>query len=113
MKHYMHLNPEPFEKIASGRKTIELRLYDEKRQQIKVGDILVFTNLDNKEALQTKVVNLHRFAFFQELYSELDLVKCGYMKETAHLATPEHMEKYYSKEKQQKYGVLGIEICVM
>lgn len=34
MTHYMKLNPEPFDKIASGKKTIELRLYDEKRKTV-------------------------------------------------------------------------------
>ena len=34
--HYMELTPEPLELIRSGKKTIELRLYDEKRQAIKV-----------------------------------------------------------------------------
>ena len=38
MIHYMNLNPQPFEMIAAGRKTIELRLLDEKRKQIQAGD---------------------------------------------------------------------------
>jgi len=32
MLHKIHLKKEPFEKIKNGRKTIELRLNDEKRQ---------------------------------------------------------------------------------
>lgn len=32
MKHQMKLNNEPFESIKNGTKTIELRLYDEKRR---------------------------------------------------------------------------------
>ena len=38
MLHKMKLNETPFEKMKSGTKTIEFRLYDEKRQKIKVGD---------------------------------------------------------------------------
>ena len=34
MKHEMKLNVEPFDKIKNGKKTIELRLNDEKRQLI-------------------------------------------------------------------------------
>ena len=37
----MKLSPKPYDMIASGKKTIELRLLDEKRSQIKVGDIIV------------------------------------------------------------------------
>lgn len=42
MKHQFKLNNFPFEKIANGTKTIELRLYDEKRQKLNVGDEIVF-----------------------------------------------------------------------
>ena len=38
MKHEMKLALEPFVMIADGRKTIELRLYDDKRKKIKLGD---------------------------------------------------------------------------
>lgn len=35
----------------------------------------------------------------------------GYDKDD--IANPKDMEKYYSKEKQEKYGVIGIEIRVI
>lgn len=38
MKHYMHFKEKPFQSIWEGNKTIELRLYDEKRRAVKVGD---------------------------------------------------------------------------
>ena len=38
MLYKMKLNKSPFERIKNGTKTIEFRLYDEKRKQIKVGD---------------------------------------------------------------------------
>ena len=42
MIHTMKLDAEPFEKIKNGSKTVELRLFDEKRQKIKPGDIIEF-----------------------------------------------------------------------
>ena len=42
MLHCMKLNRDPFEKIKSGSKTIEMRLFDEKRQRISVGDFIEF-----------------------------------------------------------------------
>ena len=39
----MKLNSTPFEMIKSGEKSIELRLYDEKRQRIKEGDVMGIT----------------------------------------------------------------------
>ena len=111
MLHEMKLKPNPFNLIKSGKKTIELRLYDEKRQTIDVEDWIRFTNVTNEqENLHVKVKALHRFKTFEELYNKLPLLKCGYTEEDVHNATPEHMNKYYSKELQVKYGVVGIEI---
>ncbi len=39
----MHLADLPFEQIRSGKKTVEVRLYDEKRRAIREGDVIVFT----------------------------------------------------------------------
>ena len=41
----MKLNTEPFERIKSGRKKLELRLFDEKRQRLDIGDIIIFSRL--------------------------------------------------------------------
>ncbi len=47
MLHEMTLFPRPYASIASGQKTIELRLYDEKRQSIHIGDQIRFTNTED------------------------------------------------------------------
>ena len=108
--HDMKLNPSPFAMIKSGKKTIELRLFDEKRQKIKVGDMIVFTDTNTGEKLNTTVVKLHRFNSFEELYKSLPLLKCGYTEENIDKAKPSDMEQYYSAEEQKKYGVIGIEL---
>ena len=48
MIHEMSLNPAPFEKIKNGEKSIEIRLYDEKRRGVKIGDIIIFSKLPEK-----------------------------------------------------------------
>jgi len=111
MTHQMKLHPEPFAMIRSGQKTIELRLNDEKRQKIKVGDRIVFTESKTGETLHTTVLKLHRFASFRELYQSLPLLSCGYTNEDIDQADPADMEQYYSAEEQNRYGVLGIELC--
>lgn len=110
--HSMNLHPQPYEMIKSGQKTIELRLYDEKRQAIRVGDEIVFTNNTSGETLRAKVVKLHVFDNFNELYASLPLLQCGYTPEDVDTAAPADMEQYYSIEKQSKYGVVGIEIVL-
>lgn len=104
----MNLHNGPFELIKNESKTIELRLYDEKRQKIKVGDTIIFTNINTNEKITTIVTNLFVFDSFEELYKKFDKVLMGYKEEET--ADPSDMELYYSKEEQQKYGVVGIEI---
>ena len=109
--HGMNLNPAPFEMIKSGKKTIELRLWDEKRQKINAGDGILFTNTVTGETLAKTVVKLHQLPNFEELYQHLPLLQCGYTEEDVHTASPDHMEQYYSAEQQSQYGVVGIELC--
>lgn len=110
MKHIMKLHSSPFNMIACGEKTYELRLYDEKRQCIKIGDEIEFVNTKTQEQLVVCVKNIHMFNSFYELYQELPLRKCGYTEENLVTANPADMEKYYSKEQQAQYGVVAFEI---
>ncbi|MBQ3099425.1 MAG: ASCH domain-containing protein [Clostridia bacterium] len=111
MTHAMRLDPSPFEMIKSGQKTIELRLFDEKRRQVKIGDDVVFTNTATGETLCKRVAGLHLFNNFDELYDSLPLLKCGYTAENVDKAHPWDMERYYSADRQKEYGVVGIELC--
>lgn len=110
--HNMKLHSSPFEMIKSGQKTIELRLYDEKRRQIKVGDNIVFTNTVTGETLTATVIKLHVFDSFSELYKNLPLLKCGYTNDDITAASPLDMLEYYSREEEKKHGVVGIELSV-
>ena len=105
----MKLHSTPFEMIKSGKKTIELRLYDEKRQKIKVGDEIIFTSTVNGEMLSRTVKGIHIFESFHELYKSLPLLKCGYTVDNVDSASPLDMEKYYSIDQQKNFGVVGIE----
>ena len=113
MNHYMKLATGPFEMMASGNKTIELRLYDEKRQAIQKGDTIVFSNIVDGKKLTAEVVKLHLFATFLDLYDALPLEKCGYSPDSCSTASYTDMEEYYSLEEQHAYGVVGIELRVI
>ena len=110
MTHYMKLHPQPFAMIASGAKTIELRLLDEKRKLICVGDTLVFKNTQSTDTLTCTVKKLHVFADFEQLYASLPLDICGYLPDEIEAASAKDMQAYYSPEEQKQYGVVGIEI---
>ena len=114
MKHVMKLHNEPYQLIKNGFKTIELRLYDEKRRTIAVGDEIEFVNTKNSNlSFRCCVLALHRFPTFKELYAALPLLKCGYTESNVAMANPTDMELYYTVEQQQKYGVVGIELKLL
>lgn len=111
MIHKMRLHNEPFELIANGTKTFELRLNDEKRRNIKVGDIIEFENRITHDRIETSVVSLDIYDSFEELYKHYDKVSIGYALDED--AKPSDMDLYYSKEEQAKYGVLAIGIKLL
>ena len=114
MEHTMKLFPSPFENIRNGNKTIELRLYDEKRRNIHIGDRICFVNSDDSsQTLTAEVVNLFIFDSFATLYQELSLLECGYTIQNVGTASPRDMDAYYTKEQQEKYGVVGIQIKLL
>ena len=81
MLHEMKLQAEYYNFILNGTKRIEIRLNDEKRQKIKIGDSIKFLKEPElKESFNAK----------EKLLNVL--------------------EKFYTKEKQETYGVLAIVI---
>ncbi len=106
MIHSMKLNNEPFTKIKNGTKIIELRLYDEKRKLLNIGDLIEFTNISTQEKITVQIDELYKYKSFDELYRNHDKKDLGYTEDE--VADPSDMEKYYSKEEQQMYGVVGI-----
>jgi len=107
MKYEMKLQPNPFEKIGNGTKTIEIRLNDEKRQLLKVGDEIEFLlTTDTNNKIRTRVVDLLHFATFQELFMNLPPESYGSKISAEYF----NMYEYYSRKAEEKYGVLAIKI---
>lgn len=108
MTHFLHLNPEYYALVKNGKKTIEMRLLDEKRKTYQLGDNLIFIQRNNENLqLKTKIVALHKFKNFAELYRNLDKVKLGYAPDEH--ADPADMESFYPLKQQEELGVVGIE----
>lgn len=110
MIHEMKLRPEYFEYIKTGTKRIELRLFDEKRELIKLGDTIKFLKEPEKtEELQVKVIGLLRYDNFKDLLNDFPIEvladKSMSKEQLLHI-----LEEFYTLEEQQKYGVLGIRI---
>ncbi len=103
----MKLQPDQFEKMREGSKTIEARLNDEKRQLLKVGDEIEFSlATDPEQKIETEVSELLQFATFQELYAAFPPEQYGRASREEYSA----MYQYYSREDEQKQGVLAIRV---
>ncbi len=108
MRHNMNLHISPFCSIKSGQKTIEMRLCDEKRALIQIGDEIEFCQRESQEKILTRVRNLTKFRDFAELYAQYDKCALGYKEDE--IANPYDMSQYYNDEQIKLYGVLAIEL---
>lgn len=110
MIHEMKLQPKYYNYILNGTKRIELRLFDEKRQKIKIGDTIKFLKEpDLKESFFVKVVGLLQYNSFEELFNDFDITILA-DKEMTKEELIITLEQFYPKEKQKQYGILGIRI---
>lgn len=111
MEHRMSLFAEPFERIKSGRKVIEVRLFDGKRQKVDVGDTITFEELpDRDKSVTVKVVGLSRFGSFRELFLAFDKSKFGHPRDFSPEDQIAGIREVYSEEREKELGVLGIHI---
>ena len=107
--HEMKLQDRYFNYILNGTKKIELRLNDEKRSLIKLNDVINFKNEVTNESFEVKVVGLLRYNSFNDLFDDFDIEVLA-DKEMTKKELLDVLEQFYTKEKQEKYGVLGIKI---
>lgn len=105
MKHKMKLLEKPFNKILDGSKEIEFRLYDDKRKEIQIGDIIEFSKLpDLIEKLNVEVIDLYQYTTFREL-----LLFLGYSGDDLDKKI-QGIYSIYTPEQEKNHGVLGIKI---
>ena len=109
--HEMNLQPKYYDFIKDGTKRIELRLYDEKRQRIKLGDEIEFSKSET-EKFKVKVVGLIRYQSFEDLFKDfpIEILADRTMTKDELLGI---LSEFYTKEKQQEFGVIGIRIKLL
>ena len=108
----MHLKKDPFEKVKSGSKVVELRLYDDKRKALNVGDTITFVLLnDETKKIKCEIVNLLVYDNFEELFADYDPVELGYNE--GEKSNAKDMEKFYSRKEQEENQVVAIEFEII
>ena len=110
MEHEMKLQDKYYNYILNGTKRIELRLYDEKRQQIKIGDIIKFyKEPELKDTFRAKVIGLLWYNSFYDMFKDLDISILADVSMTKNELMDE-LCRFYTVDNQLKYGVIGIRI---
>lgn len=110
MIHEMKLQPKYYDYILKGTKRIEIRLNDEKRQAIKLGDKIKFLKEPNlNESFEVKVIGLLKYSSFEDLFKDFDISILSDKSMTKDELISV-LEEFYPKEKQCQTGVLGIRI---
>ena len=109
--HEMNLQPKYFDFIKDGTKRIELRLFDEKRQQIQLGDIIEFTKSED-EKFKAEVIGLLRYNTFNDLFEDFDISVLADESMTKQELLGV-LSEFYTPEKQAEFGVLGIRLKLL
>lgn len=102
----MNLSDKFFSLLGKGLKDIEVRLLDEKRSLLKVGDTITFNNSTNY--ISTKVINIEIFDSFEDLLNNISTERIG-LSPLKDVALNE-LSLIYPKEKAEKYKIIAIEI---
>ncbi|WP_297501544.1 ASCH domain-containing protein [Thermococcus sp.] len=100
----MGLQEEYLRAIAEGKKRVEGRLYDEKRRAIKPGDNIIF-----EDRLVCVVKDVRVYQSFGEMLEKegLENVLPGVKSIEEGVKV---YRKFYSEEKEKKYGVVAIKV---
>lgn len=109
MEMVVHLHPEVFDIVLNKDKDVEIRLNDEKRRKLHVGDTLVFLKRpDDKESIKATITNLVYFNSFLEVADYYEMKRI-YLDNTSSEDYINLMKRFYSDEEVEKYGVVAIE----
>lgn len=111
-QHKMKLNKKYFDYIKYGTKRVEIRVNDEKRRKLNIGDEIIFNNNDENDTINTKVLELEYFKNFEDLINYYDIeVIADKTEEKSELL--KGLSIIYSPDDILKYGVVAIRIQVM
>ena len=104
----IHLDSDVFEVVKNGSKNIEVRVNDEKRRRLKVGDSFTFLKRpEETESLNAIVTSLDYYDNFEELVKHYE-IKNLYLESYTKEEFLKLLERFYSKEEQKEFGVVAI-----
>lgn len=111
--HQMKLQAPAFEKIKNGKKTLEARIYDDKRKKMNIGDTIDFYKIpEMDEKIRVKITGLLIYRYFADLFEDVPAKYMGY-KESDKDYLKVSMYEVYDKKEEEKYGVIGIKFQIL
>lgn len=108
----MNLYDENFKCIKNGTKRIELRLNDEKRKSLCIGDYIEFKNLNTNDKILVRVIALLNYETLEDLINDYEM-KALINKSTTKEDLINNFSYIYSLEEQRKYTILGIKFEIV
>ena len=104
----MDLSEFSFSRIKNGYK-IDVRLFDKKRQALKIGDTIEYTNINNRsEKTDCLVQGIAIFDNFNVLIDCLTPQMLGFKDKNEILL---RLSRIYPPEMQTKFNVMAIFVC--
>lgn len=112
--HELHLHPEVFDLIKNGSKNIEMRLNDEKRKNMKIGDVIRFTKrfIEPVETLDVKIKDRKEYNNFSELIDNYEMKQLYFENYTKEELLNE-LCRFYSIDEQNNNGVVAFEFEIL
>ena len=108
-EHHMKLDAIHFDAIRAGKKTVEMRLLDERREDLRIGETVTFLCNGREESLSVRVMGLYSYPDFETLVQDYRPSALGFAgKKSSYIAR--YMRAIYGKEKCERYRALAIRV---
>lgn len=106
----IELDEELFEKVKSGKKTVQLEINDNKHKVMAVGNQLTFVCKKEEESKEIKAVieNLLYFNTIKEAVETLGKEPCGFKPSATYEKASDVFLTGESYENIEKYGIIAI-----
>lgn len=117
--HESKLKEPHYSHIQEGKKIYEVRVNDDKRRQMKVGDTWIFSHNDepDKPKIKTKIVEIKTYKTFEEAINDTDLSQLlpdvKSVKEAVKLYEGFPHDEGTYKEGAIKYGVVRFKLQLL
>lgn len=104
----MHLDDAPYAAIAAGKKTMELRVNDAKRQGVKVHDTIEFImRSDKTKTLLVRVTERVEAPDFDKLIKQVTPARLG-VDAVGAATLSLRLNRAYGAAEQKQFGCVGL-----